>query len=213
MLKNFLPLLVLHWSILSSLIGPATQTFMVREENVYAPHLYSDTLDLAATLVDLPGANNTRSYWELSYELYFVPEDKYYEALERAPRGPSNPTVEEFPGRILITHGRLKRTRLATLQQRSLLLNGIPFKRKIPDRQRTKFAHLLTAYSLKIFDAALNTTAYHSGVFLTEPFETDGKDQRQATARKTLYLSFRINPNGSLNRSQLPPKLGNTTRN
>jgi hypothetical protein len=213
MIRNFLPLLVLHWSIVSSLIAPAPQTFMVREENVYAPQLYADTLNFAATLVDLPGAGKKGSYWELSYELYFVPEDKYYEALERAPRGPSNPTVEEFPGRILLTRGHLKRTRLATLQQRSLLLNGIPFKRKIPDRQRTKFAHLLTAYSLKIFDAELNTTAYHAGVFLTEPFETDGKDQRHATARQTLYVSLRINPNGSLNRSQLPPRLGNTTRN
>jgi hypothetical protein len=90
--------------------------------------------------------------------------------------------------------------------------NGIPFKQRIRNAQRTKFAHLLTAYSLKIFDAQLNTTAYHSGVFLTEPFEADDKDQRQAAARKTIYLSFGINANGSLNRSQLPPKLPGTTR-
>jgi hypothetical protein len=210
MIRN-LVLLVFHWSIVSWL-AVSPQTFMVREENVYAPHLYADTLNFTATLVDLPGANNTKSYWELSYELYFVPEDKYYEALERAPRGPSNPTIDEFPGRILLTKGHFKRTGLATLRQRTMTANGIPFKQRIRNAQRTKFAHLLTAYSLKIFDAQLNTTAYHSGVFLTEPFEADDKDQRQAAARKTIYLSFGINANGSLNRSQLPPKLPGTTR-
>jgi hypothetical protein len=213
MIRNVIAILVLQWSVVSSSILPAPQTFTVREENVHAPHLYADTLTLVATLVKLPGLNKKQSYWELSYQIYFVPEDKYYEALKLAPRGPSNPTPEEFPGRMLLTQGHIKRTRLATLPQRTFTLSGVPFKRKIPDAKRTKFAHLLTAYSLKIFDAELNTTVYQSGLFITDPYEPDPNDEKQAIARKTLYLSFGINPNGTLNRSQLPPKFPNTMRN
>lgn len=213
MIRNLLAVLVLQSSVVASLALPVSQTFTVREENVHSPQLYADTLNLVATLVTLPGVNNKRSYWELSYQLYFVPEDKYYEALERAPRGPSNPTPEEFPGRLLLTQGHVKRTRLVTVQDRTITVSGIPFKQRIPDAKRTKFAYLLTAYSLKIFDADLNTTVYKSGLFITPPYEPDPRDQKQATARKTMYLSFGINPNGSLNRSQLPPKLPGATRN
>ncbi|MEN3327693.1 MAG: hypothetical protein V7638_2500 [Acidobacteriota bacterium] len=212
MIRNLLAIFVLQWSVVSSSILPAPQTFTVREENVYAPRLYADTLNFVATLVNLPGVNQKQSYWELSYQLYFVPEDKYYEALQRAPRGPSNPTPEEFPGRMLLTEGHIKKTRLATLQDRTITFD-VPFKQRIPDAKRTKFAHLMTAYSMKIFDAELNTTVYSSGLFLTEPYEPDPRDEKQATARKTIYLSFGINPNGSLNRSQLPPKLPGSTRN
>ena len=60
--------------------------------------------------------------------------------------------------------------RAGTSQQRTITLNGVPFKQKVPDAQRTKFAYLLTAYSVKIFDGQLNTTIYYSGIFLTEPY-------------------------------------------
>jgi hypothetical protein len=42
-------------------------------------------------------------------------------------------------------------------------------------------------------------------MFLTEPYEPDPNDVKQVSARKTLYLNFGVNPDGSLNRSQLPP--------
>jgi hypothetical protein len=61
---------------------------------------------------------------------------------------------------------------------------------------------------VKIFDAELNTTAYHSGIFLTEPFEANPQEQKEAVARKRIYLNFMVNPDGTLNRSQLPPKTG-----
>ncbi|HEY0762820.1 MAG TPA: hypothetical protein VGD61_10670 [Pyrinomonadaceae bacterium] len=173
--------------------------FKVREPNLYAPHLYADNLSFEAALLNLPGAGNKQSYWELSYQIFFVPEDKYYEALKRAPKGPSNPTAEEFPGRILLAKGHKERMRVS----RTIALNGVTFKQKVPDAQRTKFAHLLTAYSVKIFDAQLKTTVYYSGIFLTEPYEQDETDQ--ATARKTIYLNFSVNRDGTLNRSQLPP--------
>ena len=96
---------------------------------------------------------------------YFVPEDKYYEALKGFPRGGSNPTPEQFPGRILLAEGHKKKTRLGTLKERTITLTGVVFKEKVPDVQRTKFALLMTGYSVKIFDAELNTTVYNSGIF------------------------------------------------
>lgn len=194
--------------LFSSLLPPppaqtGARGFKVREPNLYAPQLYADALDFKATLVNLPGASNKQSYWELSYQLYFVPEDRYYEALKRAPKGPSNPTPEEFPGRILLAKDHKKKMRAGTSQQRTITLNGVPFKQKVPDAQRTKFAYLLTAYSVKIFDGQLNTTIYYSGIFLTEPYE-ESAEQNQAIARKTIYLNFKVNSDGSLNRSQLP---------
>ena len=153
--------------------------------NLYAPHLYADSLDFEATLVNLPGIRNKQSYWELSYQLYFVPEDKYYEALKRGPQGPSNPTPEEFPGRILLAKGHKKKMRASTPEQRTISLSGVSFKQRVPDAQRTKFAHLLTAYSVKIFDARLNTTVYYSGIFLTEPYQDDEKTRRSLARRST----------------------------
>jgi hypothetical protein len=174
--------------------------FKTREPNVHAPELYADNLDFVATLVNLPGAQKRQSYWELSYQLFLVPEEKYYAALKSFPRGASNPTPEQFPGRILLAEGHKKKTRLGTMKERTITLAGLPFKQKIPDAQRTKFALLMTGYSVKIFDAELNTTVYRSGIFLTEPFEMN--DQNQTSARKTIYLNFGVNPDGTLNRSQ-----------
>jgi hypothetical protein len=199
----FLHVTILFTSLLPPAMAQTVRGFKVREPNLYAPHLYADSLDFEATLVNLPGVRNKQSYWELSFQLYFVPEDKYYEALKRGPQGPSNPTPEEFPGRILLAKGHKKKMRASTPEQRTISLSGISFKQRVPDAQRTKFAHLLTAYSVKIFDARLNTTVYYSGIFLTEPYQDNEKDQ--AIARKTIYLNFGVNPDGTLNRSQLPP--------
>jgi hypothetical protein len=220
MIKGFLTIVFLQSSVVfglflpratevSCLDGTITQGrvsgFRVREVNVHAPSLYADHIDFIATLKDLPGARHKQSSWELSYQLFFVPEDKYHEALRHAPKGGFNPTPEHFEGRILLAEGHKKKTRLGTLKERTITLNGVPFKQKVPDALRTKFSVLITAYSLKIFDAELNTTVYHSAVFVTDPFEASAHDQKQAVPRKTLYLSFGVNKNGTLNRSQLPP--------
>jgi len=182
--------------------------FTVREPYLYAPNLYADNIDFIATLEKLPGANNKQSSWELSYELYFIPEDKYQETLRRFGKGSFNSTPEDFPGRILLAQGHKKKTRLATLKERTITLSGVAFKQKVPDVQRTKFAVLMTGYSVKIFDAELNTTVYHSGIFLTDPYQAHPQDQKQAIARKTIYLNFGVNQNGTLNRSQLARKPG-----
>jgi hypothetical protein len=205
MTKRLVVLLLLSLLVTTSTAQTGRGGFKTREPNLYAPNLYADNLDFVAMLVKLPGANKKQSYWELSYQLYFVPEDKYFEAVRRLPRGGSNPTPEEFPGRILLAEGHKKKTGLSTLKDRTITLTRVSFKPKVPDAQRTKFAVLMTAYSVKIFDAELNTTVYRSGIFLTEPYEPDPNDQKQANARKTIYLNFGVNPDGSLNRSQMPP--------
>jgi hypothetical protein len=61
----------------------------------------------------------------------------------------------------------------------------------------------MTGYAVKIFDAELKTTVYESGIFLTDPFERNPDDQKQVSPRKTLYLNFAVNPNGTLDYSQL----------
>jgi hypothetical protein len=98
-----------------------------------------------------------------------------------------------------------------TLKDRMLTLSGLPFKQKVPDSLRTKFAVLMTSYSVKIFDAQLNTTVTRSGIFLTEPFETTAGNQNDATARTKIYLNFGVNPDGSLNRSQTARTRNDTT--
>lgn len=178
----------------------------VREPNLYSPQLYADKIDFMATLVELPGAGNKQSYWEFSYQLFFVPEEKYYEAMQRLPQGPSNPSPEQFPGKILLAEGHTKKTGVGTLKERTIALTGVAFKQKVPDAQRTKFSYMMTAYSVKIFDADLNATVYRSGIFLVEPYEMSSGDQKQAIARKTFYASFGVTPDGTLNRSQRAPK-------
>ena len=201
------------WPPLFSTV-PAPQSgsgFKVREPNLYAPDLYADNLDFIATLLDMPALTKGQSYWELSYQIIFIPEDKYWETIRTFPRGGYNPKPEEFPGRILLAQGHKKMAHLDALNGRTLTLNGVRFKQRIPDAQRTKFGMLGTAYSVKIFDAELNTTVYHSGLFLTEAYEDDPQDEKQAIARKTLYLNFGVNKDGSLNYSQMRRKSGART--
>ena len=202
MVKYLLTILVCTCSA----VAAPSQTFKTRQNNVYAPHLYADQIELLATLVDLPGAQQKRSYWELSYQLYFIPEAKYYEALRGFPQGGYDPTPEEFPGRILLATGHQKKRRLGMPQERTIRLTGVAFKQKVPDLQRTKFGVLMTVYSVKIFDAELDKTIYDSGLFLTDAHETNSQDPNQDLPRKTLYLTFRVTPKGTLNYSQLRPR-------
>lgn len=225
MIMDFLKIVCVQWCVLcASFLPPATGLsafpgetlqsrtggFRVREVNVHAPHVYADDLDILIRLVDLPGAKKKQSFWEISYQLYFIPEDKFDAVVKGLPRGGSNLVPEQFPGRMLLAEGHKKIRRLGTLKDRTINLTGVPFKAKVPNAQRTKFARLMTHYSVKIFDAELNTTVYRSGIFLTYPFDDDAEDQNQAAARKTIYLSFSVTPNGSLNYSQLAPKPGDT---
>ena len=216
MIKDLLTIACLQLSVTLGLFSPlcltaATpaaepQTFRTRTPNLYSPQVYADKIDFLATLHNLPGAQKKQSYWELSYELYFLPEAKYYEALGRFPQGGYSPTPEEFPGKILLTTGHQKKTRLSTPQERTILLPGVDFKRKVPDAQQTMFGVLVTVWAVKIFDAELKTTIYESGMFLTDASEVDPQDRKQAIPRKTLYLNFSVTPKGTLDYSQLRPR-------
>jgi hypothetical protein len=197
----------IHFSGVHSVPG-RQRAFRVREVNVYAPDVYADHLDFKAILMDLPGARNKRSYWELSCQLYFISEERFDEVIRRLLKGPANLTPEQFPGRILLAESHKKIRHLGTLKERTINLTRVPFKRRVPDTERTKFARLMTHFSVRIFDAELNTTIYKSGIFLTEPYEENPQDQNQAIARKTIYLSFRVTPEGSLNYSQLARHAG-----
>jgi hypothetical protein len=190
--------------------GPKTN-FRIREPNVHAPWLYNDNLTLKITLVNLPGADNAGSYSECSYQVFFIPEDKYYTAVASLPSGAQNPTPDQFPGRLLIAEGTIKKNHLKTIEQRTYT-RAFPFKSKVPDAQQTKFARLMTSYSVKVFDAKLNKTVYRSGIFLTFPFD-DASDQGNAPARQTLYTSFMISDSGDIYRSQRPRKDGDTNWN
>lgn len=170
------------------------------EPNVYAPDLYADRVRLQMTLIDLPGAAQQGSSWEASYQVYFVSEADFMKALGHAPAGNWNPTPEDFPGRILIGRGHLKRTRLGTLPERTYLSNAFPLKARVPDRLRTKFATLLTSYTVKIFDARLASSTYRTGTFATQPFVDEGG----AVARRLIYANFLVSPGGELFYSQLP---------
>ena len=207
MLTNFLTSAFLQLSVVVGSLFPTAipQTFQVREPYLHAPEVYADQLDFVATLVHLPGAQRKQSRWELSYQLYFVPEDKYQEALKRLPRD-GNPPPEHFQGRILLARGHKKIAQLGTIEERTITLNGVRFKQRIPDPLRTKFGVLMTGYAVKIFDAELKTTVYTSGIFLTDPFERNPNDQKQVSPRKTIYLNFAVNPNGTLDYSQLARK-------
>jgi len=207
--RDLFTILCLQLSVVFGSFSPARtqqQISPVRERNVYAPHVYADKIEFLATLENLPGAQQKQSYWELSYQLYFIPEAKYYEALKRFPQGGYNPTPEEFPGKILLTTSHQRKTRLSTPQERTISLSGIDFKRKVPDAQRTMFGVLYTVWAVKIFDAELKKTIYESGMFLTDASEPDPLDAKQAIARKTVYLTFDVTQRGTLNHSQLRPR-------
>ena len=206
MVKDLLTIVCLQLSVAFGLFSSPVeaQTFRARQPNLYAPQVYADKIDFVATLESLPGAEKKQSYWELSYQLYFLPEAKYYEALRHFPQGGHDPTPEEFAGKTLLTASRQRKTRLSSPPDRTMRLTGIDFKRKVPDAQRTMFGVLVTVWAVKIFDAELKTTIYESGMFFTDAFEPDPRDPNQAIARKTVYLTFHVTPKGTLNYSQRP---------
>lgn len=196
--------------VLSLVMGSAGQArkatrFRMFEPNVYAPGLYADRLRAKFTLVDLPGSSDSGSFWEVSYSLYFVPEAASQEEIERRARGGAHPAgPPQYPRQILLSKGQFKKRNLATLKDRTHILGGVSFKSRIPDRERTKFATLMTVYSVKIYDARLKTTAYHSSYFETNPFADDPAEPQRAIPRTTVYTSFYLSPKGNIWGSQLP---------
>lgn len=213
-IRQLLRLLLLCLFSLSTIAQAQTTTrtnFRKMEPNVYAPDLYADRVKLQMTLIDLPGASERGSYWEVSYQLYFVSETDFMKALQRAPNGSWNPTPENFSGRILLGRGHLKRSSLGTLPERIYLSKAFPLKARVPDKLRTKFATILTSYTVKIFDARLASSTYRTGTFATQPFISDSASGGREVARSLLYANFYVTPGGELFYSQLPRNSTRTT--
>jgi hypothetical protein len=211
-LRLSMPLLLCAVSLNSSAQAQTrSKSYRKIEPNVYAPDLYADRIKIKLSLVDLPGAVESKSYWEASYQIFFISEANLQAALKNAPAGGWNPTPADFPGRILLGQGTFRRNRLRTLTDRTYLSRAIPLKVRVPDKLRTKFATILTSYSVKIFDARLKSNIYKAGTFATQPFMDDPASGGNETARSLLYANFYVSSNGHLFYSQKPRNSENTT--
>lgn len=173
------------------------------EPHFYAPDLYADSLRSKFTLINLPGSEKAGSYWEVSYQIYFIAEEAYEKTMRNLASGgvvQSDPEPSLFSQKILLDEGSFKLTNLNSLNSRTRVIGPFAFKSKIPDAQRTKAAYLMTSYTAKIYDASLKNVVYDSGVWMTKPFETD--QQERPIPRTMLFANFFVSPTGQLFKSQ-----------
>ena len=171
--------------------------------NRIAPELYSDNLSLKITLMNLPGAATSTSYWEVEYQLFFVPERDFKKNLSDVRKSGKGRELrpEYFPSRILLATGKFNKHRLATLKERAFVRQGIAFRNKIPPEQQTSFSSLMSFFSVKIFDGKLKKDIYSSSVFIVPPFEQDANPNNSLLPRTELFLNFFVAENGSLYRT------------
>jgi hypothetical protein len=188
-------------------------SFVRIEPNHYSPNLYSDSLDAKFTLINMPGASQPGSFWELEYEIYFVSETVYQQTMRRlvGAAGSANPQASDFQEKILLRRGKFRVTRLNSLENRTRLTGPIAFKSKVPDLQRTKAASLITSYAVKIYDASLKKTIFDAGLWITKPFEADTSQPETVVPRRTLYANFFVSPGGDLFKSQWARNQSDTT--
>jgi hypothetical protein len=171
--------------------------------NRLAPELYSEKLTLRITLMNLPGANEPRSQWQGEYKVYFVAEREFEKIMRQLKREGRDRelTPELFPQKVLLAQGSFAKNGLKTLSERTFIVKGIDFKRKIPTDQQTSFATIMSFYSIKVYDAKLGKTIYDSGVFFSPPFEVQGNDQRSMAPLSTIYLNFYVSEDGDIYKS------------
>lgn len=172
-----------------------------REPNRYAPELYAERQNLIITLVNLPGAKTPRSVWDVTYKVYFLSESAHDRAVKNLAAGGSNPKADDFREKLLLTEGRFRKTSLNTLQKRTHISAAIPFKSRMPDKDRTKFAYIMTAYDISVTDAVLGKTIRRSGILMARPFDNEGE---RVVPRKTIYANFLVTSEGDFYYSQLP---------
>ena len=171
--------------------------------NLIAPGLYSDKLSLKITLMNLPGAATSASYWEVEFQVFFVPEqdfEKNMKEINKAGKG-RELRPEYFPSRILLATGKFNKHRLDTLKERAFVRHGIVFRDKVPPEQQTSFSSLMSFYAVRVFDGKLKKDIYGSDVFIVPPFETDTNDRNSLLPRTDLFLNFFVAEDGSLYRS------------
>lgn len=171
--------------------------------NRFAPELYSDKLSLKITLMNLPGAATSTSYWEVEYQLYFVPEQDFRKNLSDIKKSGKGRELrpEYFPTKILLATGKFNDHKLGTLKDRAFLRQGIAFRNKIPPQQQTSFSSLMSFFSVKIYDGKLKKDIYESSVFIVPPFEKDSDPHHSLLPRTELFLNFFVADNGSLYRT------------
>ena len=171
--------------------------------NLIAPEIYSDNLSLKITLMNLPGAEAATSYWEVEFQLFFVPEQDFGKNMEEIKKAGKERDLrpEYFPTRTLLATGKFSKHKLETLKDRAFVRQGIAFRNKVPPQQQTTFSSLLSFYSVKVFDGKLKKDIYGSAVFIVPPFERDPNDRNTLLARTNLFLNFFVAGDGSLYKS------------
>jgi len=171
--------------------------------NRVIPELYSDNLSLKITLMNLPGAQHSTSYWVVEYKVYFVAEAEFENTYRQLKKEGKNRELkpELFQNKTLLAEGKLNKRDLKTLQSRTMIRDGIEFKHKIPTEQQTSFSNILSFYSVKIYDGELKKDIYQSDVFIAPPFDTDSGDKNSFQPRTHVYLNFYVSPEGVLYRS------------
>ena len=204
-------LIIVGCFLLSSLwpVGGAGQQQKIKVDrrtiraNLIAPELYSDKLSLKITLMNLPGAATPTSYWEVEFQVFFVPEKDFGKNLDDAKQAGNGRDLkpEYFPTRILLATGKFNKHNLGTFNERAYVRPGIAFRNKIPPEQQTTFSSLLSFYSVKVFDGKLKKDIYGSDVFIVPPFERDTNDSNGLLPRTDLFLNFFVAEDGSLYRS------------
>ncbi len=188
------------------------------EPNVLAPELYLDHLRLKMTLLNLPGASDPKSYWEGSYQLYFVAEEEHEKALQelikRAPPkgGGFDIELSTFPKKTLLAEGNFKKSGLATLRDRTFILERIPFRSKVLEAERTKEARLLLSYTVKIYDARLKQTIYRTRLWNAQaPLMEDPIQPERDVVRTTVYANLYVTETGDVYESQWTREGGDTS--
>lgn len=204
--------------ILLSAINTAAQAPTARAKmrsitpNQPAPELYSDKISLRITLMNLPGAKEPSSSCEGEFKIYFVAEQDFEKTMRQLQREGKNRDLkpEYFPNKILLAEGVFKQPRLATLQERMVVRQGIDFKRKIPREQQTSFSSILNFYSVKVYDAKLKKAVYGSDVFVVPPFDSDSSGGDGFAPLSDLYLNLYVSDDGSLYKSNRKSLSGTT---
>jgi hypothetical protein len=171
--------------------------------NLIAPELYADALSLKITLMNLPGAPITTSYWEVEFKVFFVAEQDFEKSMKDINKAGKGREIrpEYFQSRILLAEGKYSKRSLPTLKERAFFRPGIGFRDKVPDEQQTSFSSIMTFYSVKVFDGKLKKDIYGSDVFIVPPFEADANDRNSLSRRTDLFLNFFVAEDGSLYRS------------
>jgi hypothetical protein len=180
------------------------------EPNIPAPELYADKLALQLMLVNLPGAQDAASYWEGSYQLFFVSEAEERRVVEEkykqlAPKGGGTVAVDiepsDYKEKVLLAEGKFKQAGLATLHDRTFRAENVAFKSRVPEALRTKGGHLLTVYSVRIFDARLKMPLYKTGQWMARVFDEEVGGEK-LSARAVVYANFFVSPEGNVFASQ-----------